>query len=219
MPDGVDTQQAASIMLQGGTAVYLATDSYAVQKDDWVLVPAAAGGVGRLLCQLCLSKGANVIGQTSSPHKVTEIKNLGVKHVISEIETDKVIDQVQKITNGQGVKVVYDGVGLATFESSLKSLGKRGHYISFGSASGPIPPLDLDLLTPKCLSAHRTSLVSYAETPAEFKALMQKTFEFLKDGTFKQKIFKIYSLKNANEAHEDLEGKKTEGKLLLQPEA
>lgn len=102
LPDGVDTKQAASIMLQGATVVYLTTDSYAVQKGDWVLVPAAAGGVGRLLCQLCLSKGANVIGQTSSPHKVNEIKSLGVEHVISGIETDEVVEQVQKITNGQG---------------------------------------------------------------------------------------------------------------------
>lgn len=229
LPDGVDTKQAASIMLQGATAVYLVTDTYAVQKGDWVLVPAAAGGLGRLLCQLCLSRGANVIGQTSSPHKVNEIKSLGVEHVISGIETDKVVEQVQKFTNGKGkmmrlfvlagVAVVYDGVGRATFEASLKSLAKRGHYVSFGSASGPVPPLDLNSLVPKCLSVHRTSLESYAATPEEFKALMQKTFELVRNGTFKQKIFKVYPLKNANEAHADLEGKKTEGKLLLQPTA
>lgn len=103
LPNGVDTKQAASIMLQGSTAVYLVTDSYEVQKGDWVLVPAAAGGVGRLLCQLCLAKGAKVIGQTSSPHKVSEIKSLGVEHVISGIETEKVVEEVQRITNGQGI--------------------------------------------------------------------------------------------------------------------
>lgn len=118
-----------------------------------------------------------------------------------------------------GVKVVYDGVGKATFESSMQSLTKRGHYISFGNASGPVPPLDLNILVPQCLSVHRTSLSSYTATREEFKELMQKTFELVKKGTFKQKIFKIYPLKNANEAHADLEGKKTEGKLILQPSA
>lgn len=114
---------------------------------------------------------------------------------------------------------MYDGVGKATFESSIKSLTKRGHYVSFGGASGPVPPLNLDILVPKCLSVHRTSLASYTATREEFKTLMQRTFELVKNGTFKQKIFKIYPLKNANEAHADLEGKKTEGKLILQPNA
>lgn len=91
--------------------------------------------------------------------------------------------------------------------------------MSFGNASGPVPPVDLVILAPKCLSVHRTSLVSYTDTLEEFKSLMQKTFELVKNGTFKQKIFKIYPLKNASEAHADLEGKKTEGKLILQPGA
>lgn len=105
LPDNVDTKTAAAVMLQGATAVYLATDSYPVQRGDWVLVPAAAGGVGTLLCQLCLSLGANVIGMTSSPDKVESIKALGVKHVIASTDTDKVIAKVHELTAGKGARL------------------------------------------------------------------------------------------------------------------
>lgn len=103
LPNNIDTKTAAAVMLQGATAVYLATDSYPVQRDDWVLIPAAAGGVGTLLCQLCLSLGANVIGTTSSPGKVESIKALGVKHVIASTDADKIIAKVHELTAGKGM--------------------------------------------------------------------------------------------------------------------
>lgn len=216
VPAGVSLESGCAILLQGMTAAYLTTDTYAVKRGDWVLVHAAAGGTGSLVCRLALHLGARVIGTTTSPGKAQAIRELGVEHVLvsSPASPTAIQDGVREITGGRGVDVVYDAVGLATFEASLASLGKRGHFVSYGDASGHLAPVDLNLLAPKCLAAHRVALFFYADTKESFAELATRTFKLLQSGVFKVKTT-VYPLDQAQKAHEDLEGKQSTGKLLL----
>lgn len=171
LPEKISLENGAAVLLQGLTAAYLVTDSYKVKPGDFVLVPAAAGGAGNMICQMAANYGATVIGLVSNADKAIFAKQHGAKYVINYTEQD-FAKEVMKITNGKGVQVVYDGVGAAIYGECIKSLAKYGHYINFGNASGKVDKFDLFDLTPKCLTAMRPSLFYYVETRKEFLACM-----------------------------------------------
>lgn len=167
VPEGVSLEEGAAGLLQAMTAVYLCCDSYLVQRGDWVLVTAAAGGTGGLITQMATALGAKVIGLCSTPAKAQLAKENGALHVLNPAEGN-MAEEIMKITNGNGVQVFYDGTGKDVFQQGLQSLAKRGHYISFGSTSGKIGPLEPFDLSPKCLSFMNTVLFFYIDTKEEF---------------------------------------------------
>jgi NADPH2:quinone reductase len=217
VPDGVEDEVAAAAMLQGLTAHYLVTSTYAVKPGDTVLVHAAAGGVGLLLVQLAKYRGGKVIGTVSTPEKEALAREAGADEVIRYTETD-FADAVADLTNGVGVAAVYDGVGRTTFDGSLKSLARRGVLALFGASSGPVPPVD-----PQRLNAGgsvfltRPTLAHHIATPEEFQWRSDELFSAIAAGRVSVRIGGRYPLADAHKAHEDLESRRTTGKLLLQP--
>jgi NADPH2:quinone reductase len=167
IPNGLPLETATASMLQGLTALCLVKLAYSIQKGDWILVHAAAGGTGRLLVQLGKYFGATVIGTTSTDEKAQEAKKLGADYVI-RYDQEKVDVRVHEITNGQGVHAVYDGVGKATFDVSLASLRKRGYMVSFGNASGKVPDVDISRLTKGNVYICRPTLFDYLENENDY---------------------------------------------------
>lgn len=217
LPDGIDFETAAAMMLQGLTAAYLLRRTFRVQAGDRVLVHAAAGGVGQLLCQWARGLGATVIGTVGSPAKAEIARACGCEHVIDYSSGD-FVGRVRDITDGAGVAVVYDGVGKATFAGSLDCLRPLGMLVSFGNASGPVPPLDLLQLTQKgSLFVTRPSLMHYTAQRADLESLGAELFDAVGSGRLHIGIHQRYPLSAAATAQSDLEARRTTGATILLP--
>lgn len=217
VPDSIELKTAAAAMLQGLTAHYLISDCFKILSKQSALVHAGAGGTGNLLCQLLSEKGVNVIATTSSDEKAKIILNSGVNKII-RYDKENISERVKDFTNGEGVDVVYDGVGAATFQESLKSLKVRGTLVLFGAASGPVPAFDLQNLNSLgSLYVTRPTLAHYTRTREELLDRANEIFDVIEHKVLEIKIHKEYSLKDAALAHQDLESRKTSGKLLLIP--
>ncbi|KAG0166390.1 NADPH:quinone reductase [Apophysomyces sp. BC1034] len=210
----VSYETAAAIGIQGMTAWTMVQDAYNVKKGDYILVHAAAGGVGLLLCQMCHYLGANVIGTVSSAEKAALARQNGADYVINYTSED-VKEKVNEITNGLGCHAVLDGVGKSTFDISLACTRRLGTLISFGNASGVVPPIAISILTAKNVKLMRPTLFNYLITREESKKWWGGLFDLLKKGHIKTHIHKVYDLKDASQAHIDIESRKTTGKLLL----
>ncbi|HXW92502.1 MAG TPA: quinone oxidoreductase [Terriglobales bacterium] len=217
VPDGITDQQAAAAMLQGMTAHYLTHDSYPLKRNQTALVHAAAGGVGLLLVQMAHNLGARVIGTVSTEEKATLARDAGAEEVIQYTQQDFEV-AVRRITGNQGVHVVYDGVGKDTFAKGLNVLRRRGMMVLFGGASGAVPPFDPLLLTQKgSLFLTRPSLVDYIASPDELRMRSKAVFAMIASNQVKLRVERTYKLADVPQAHRDLEGRKTTGKLLLLP--
>lgn len=218
VPDDVELEQAAAVMLQGMTAHYLAHSTYPLGEGDTALVYAAAGGVGRLLVQIAKKRGARVIGATSSEAKAAEARRLGADEVIVYGEGVDVAAEARALTDGRGVDVVYDSIGKATFEASIGSLRPRGLLASYGAASGPIGEIDLDVLsTGGSLFLTRASLIRYIATPEELAWRSGDVLGWVGAGELDLLIHERYPLEDAARAHTDIQSRTTSGKLLLIP--
>jgi NADPH:quinone reductase len=215
VPDDVSSEVAAAAILQGMTAHYLAADSYPVAEGDWVLVHAAAGGVGLLLTQLAKLRGGRVIATTSTDAKAKLARDAGADEVIGY---EGFAERVNEITGGEGVSAVYDGVGKTTFLDGLKALAPTGRMILYGAASGQPDPLTLSVLAPAgSLYVQRPTLQTYTRTPELLRGRAAELFELIESGALDVRIGARYPLDQARQAHEDLEARKTTGKLLLIP--
>ena len=217
IPGGIDDQTAAAMMLKGMTAWYLCRRTYRVKKGDTIVVHAAAGGVGQILCQWTKSLGATVIGTVGSDEKAPLAKKAGCKHVIVT-SREKIAERVKAITKGKGVPVVYDGVGKDTFTDSLDCLAPLGLMASFGNASGPVPPVNIGILAAKgSLFLTRPTLVNYTATPEDLATAARELFAVVKKGAVRIKINQTYPLREAAQAHADLQSRKTTGSTVLLP--
>jgi NADPH:quinone reductase len=216
VPDGLDLETATAVALQGMTAHYLLHDTYRVAVGDTILVHAAAGGMGLLLCQMARSLGARVIGTTSSEEKDALAREAGAQEVLRY--SDDLGDRVRALTGGEGVAVVYDGVGASTFDSSLASLRVRGVLALYGAASGPVPPVDPQRLNSGgSLYLTRPSLFWHVRTPEALAERASDVFSAVASGDLTVRIGGRYALDDAATAHRDLESRATTGKLLLLP--
>ncbi len=215
VPDGINLQHAAAVMLQGMTAHYLACSTYPLKPGDTTLVHSAAGGVGLLLVQIAKRRGARVIGTVSTDEKAQLAKQAGADDVIlyTGASWEK---EVKQLTGGKGVHVVYDGVGIATFEKSLDCLQPRGFMVLYGQASGPVPPVDLQILNTKGgLFITRPSLLQYTATRAELLERANDLFQWMLKGELIVRIDSVFPLARAADAQRKLESRTTMGKLLL----
>ena len=217
IPAGIDDRVAAAMMLKGMTAWYLCRRTYRVKAGETVLVHAAAGGVGQILCQWLKHLGATVIGTVGSEEKAALAKKAGCKHVVVTSK-ESFVDRVKQVTKGKGLPVVYDGVGKDTFNGSLDCLSPRGLMVSFGNASGAVPPVNIGILATKgSLFLTRPTLVHYTATPEELAAAARELFSVVKKGAVKIPINQTYPLCEAARAHRDLEARKTTGSTVLLP--
>lgn len=216
IPDGITDEQAASLMLKGLTAEYLLFRTHPVRAGDAILVHAAAGGVGLLLCEWAASLGCQVIGTAGGAEKCALAARHGARHLI-DYRTQDVAAEVLRLTGGQGVAVVYDGVGRDTFEASLASLALFGHLVSFGQSSGPVPPFTTAALAAKSLSVTRPSLFHYIAERARLEAMSARLFGAVADGTLTVTIGQRFALRDAAAAHRALEARATTGATVLLP--
>ncbi len=217
IPEDLDFQQAAALMLQGMTAHYLTHTTYPLGPEHTALVHAAAGGVGQLLIQMAKRRGARVIGTVSTPEKARIARAAGADEVIVYTTTDFEAE-VKRLTGGHGVPVVYDSVGKTTFEKSLNVLSPRGMLVLFGQASGPAPRFDPQLLNAKgSLFLTRPSLRHYTATREELLQRAGDVFSSVRAGTLQVRIDRTFPLTEAAQAHRQLESRATTGKLLLIP--
>ncbi|OLT23603.1 NADPH:quinone reductase [Actinomadura sp. CNU-125] len=215
VPDGVDPQDAAAVLLQGMTAHYLTRSTYPVRDGDTVLVHAAAGGMGLLLTQVATMLGARVIGTASTPEKAELAREAGADAVLGY---DGFADRVRELTGGEGVAAVYDGVGAPTFDGSLASLRRRGVLALYGAAGGPVPPFDPQRLNAAgSLFLTRPTLAHHTATRDELLERSGEVYRWVADGRVRVHIGHRYDLADARAAHADLEGRRTTGKLLLTP--
>jgi len=217
LPQGVSDEQAASMMLKGLTVHYLIFTTYKVQKGETVLWHAAAGGVGLIACQWLKALGASVIGTAGSDEKCALAKAHGAEHVIN-YSRESFVERVKSITGGKGVPVVYDAVGKSTWEGSLDCLRPRGMMVSFGNASGAVPPVNLGVLSAKgSLYVTRPTLVTHIASRADLLERSKALFEAVTSGKVRIETTKRYKLAEAQAAHRDLEGRKTTGSVVLVP--
>jgi NADPH2:quinone reductase len=217
LPQGVTTRQGAAAMLQGMTAHYLACSTYPLRSGDSCLVHAAAGGVGVLLTQMAKLRGARVIATVGTDDKAKLAREAGADHVIVYTRQDFEAE-VKQITGGKGVQVVYDGVGKTTFDKGLNCLAPRGMMALYGQASGPVGPLDPQILNAKgSLFLTRPSLFHYVATRPELLERAGEVLGWIRDGKVKLKMDIEYPLRDAAESHRALEARKTTGKVLLVP--
>lgn len=216
VPHGVSLEIAAAVLLKGMTAEFLVRRCFHVKPGDLVLVHAAAGGVGQILVQWCKALGATVIATAGSDAKTALARDLGAGHVVDYSRED-VASKVAEVTGGRGVTVVYDGVGKDTWEASLKSLAKRGVLVTFGNASGPVPPFAPLELGAKSAYVTRPRLFDYIATTEELDESAQALFAVIASGAVKIAIGQTFPLAEARAAHEALEGRKTTGATLLIP--
>ncbi|MBV8989476.1 MAG: quinone oxidoreductase [Solirubrobacterales bacterium] len=213
IPDAVSTEIAAAALLQGMTAHYLAFDSYPIREGDWVLVHAAAGGVGLLLTQIAKLRGGRVIATTSSPDKAALAREAGAEETIGY---EDFAERVAEFTGGERAAAVYDGIGKATFLEGLKALRPLGRMILYGAASGQPEPLVVASLAPAgSLYVQRPTLMTYTRTPELLRERAAALFELIENDHLNVRIGARYPLDQARQAHEDLEARKTTGKLLL----
>jgi NADPH2:quinone reductase len=217
VPAPVDARSAAGLMLQGMTAHYLTHSTYALKNGETALVHAAAGGAGLLLTQIAKSLGARVIGTVSTEAKAALASEAGADHVILYSQTD-FLAEVKKLTDGRGVHVVYDSVGQSTFNKSLECLRPRGYLVLFGQSSGPVPSIDPAILAAKgSLFLTRPSLAHYTMDRAELLQRSEDLFNWTKSGQLKLRVENIIPMRDAAEAHRQLEARKTSGKVILTP--
>jgi NADPH2:quinone reductase len=217
VPNGVSSKQAAAVFLQGLTAHYLTTSTYPLTKGDRALVHAAAGGVGLLLCQMAKRRGAFVIGTASTEEKRELARQAGAAEVIDYTSEDFAA-AARRITNGVGVRVVYDSVGKTTFDKSLDSLAKRGMLVLFGQSSGPVPPLDPQILNRKgSLFLTRPTLNDYVLTRDELLARANELLGWVRTGELSVRIGEEFPLAQAGDAHRALSSRRTTGKVILVP--
>ena len=217
LPPGISEQQAAAAMLQGMTAHYLVYDTYPLKKGETALIHAAAGGVGLLLVQMAKNIGARVIATTGTEEKAKLARAAGADEVILYAQQDFEVE-TKRLTDGKGVHVIYDGVGKTTFEKDLNVLRPRGYLVLFGAASGPVPLFDVGKLAQKgSLFITRPTLLHYMAAHEELQKRATDVLTMIATGKVKLRIEHIYPLREAQQAHRDLEGRKTTGKLLLIP--
>ena len=217
LPQGVSEEVAASMMLKGLTVHYLIFTTYPVKKGETVLWHAAAGGVGLIACQWLRALGVTTIGTAGSAEKMALAKAHGAEHVIN-YSTDNFVEKVKAITGGKGVPVVYDSVGKTTWEGSLDCLRPRGLLVTFGNASGPVAPVNLGILAAKgSLYVTRPTLATHIASRADLVERSNALFEVVKSGKVKIETTAKYKLADAQQAHRDLEGRKTTGSVILLP--
>ncbi len=217
LPDAIDERTAAAMMLQGMTAQYLLRRTYRVQPGDTILLHAAAGGVGLIASQWARHLGATVIGTVGSDEKAELARAHGCHHVIV-YSRENFVERVREITGGQGVAAVYDSVGQATFMGSLDCLRPLGMMVSFGNASGPVPPFEPGILAAKgSLFLTRPTLMTYTAKRADLLASATELFEAVVDGAVKIEVRQTYPLAETAQAHRDLEARRTTGSTVLLP--
>jgi NADPH2:quinone reductase len=214
LPDGITSELAAAAILQGTTAHYLATSTYPIQAGDWVIVHAAAGGVGLLLTQIAKRRGGRVIATTSTEEKAALARGAGADETIGY---DGFGERARELTGGEGVHAVYDGIGAATFDESLSALRPRGFMVLYGAASGPPPPVEIAALNAKSLFLTRPTLAHYGQTGAELRSRAGELMEWIAAGELDVRIGARYPLEDAARAQSDLESRGTTGKLILTP--
>jgi NADPH2:quinone reductase len=217
LPDGIEDRTAAAMMLKGLTVQYLFRQTFPLKAGDTILFHAAAGGVGLIACQWARALGVTMIGTVSSDAKAALAREYGCAHTIIYTR-DNFVERVKEITGGKGVPVVYDSIGKDTFPASLDCLAPRGMFVTFGSSSGPVPPVNLIMLSQKgSLYVTRPTLFTYAATHAALDAMASELFALVKDGKIKPDARQTFALKDAAEAHRSLESRKTTGATLLLP--
>jgi NADPH2:quinone reductase len=217
LPEGISDEQAASMMLKGLTVHYLIFTTYPVKKGDTVLWHAAAGGVGSIACQWLKALGVTTIGTVGSEEKAKLAKAHGAEHVIN-YSKENFAERVAAITGGKKLPVVYDAVGKTTWDGSLDCLRPRGLMVSFGNASGPVPPVNLSILQTKgSLYVTRPTLATHIASRADLVERSNALFDAVKSGKVKIETTKKYKLADAAQAHRDLEGRKTTGSIILVP--
>lgn len=217
LPDEVEAEEGAALLLQGMTAHYLVCDTYPVKSGDAVVVHAAAGGVGLLLIQIAKSRGAHVIASVGVEAKAELAKAAGADAVIVS-SRENIAEAVRRHTAGRGADVVYDSIGKDTFAASLESLRPRGMLVSFGNASGPVPPFAPQLLSEKgSLFFTRPTLAHYTQTAAEVRARAHDLFRWVAAGELRVRVGAKFPLTKTADAHRALEGRQTTGKVLLLP--
>ncbi|HEY3325891.1 MAG TPA: quinone oxidoreductase [Novimethylophilus sp.] len=217
LPEGITFEQGAAMMLKGMTVQYLIRRTYAVQAGDTVLFHAASGGVGLIACQWLKALGATVIGTAGSDEKCALARKHGADHCIN-YRSENFVERVKDITQGAGVRVVYDSVGKDTFLGSLDCLQPLGLLASFGNASGPVPPFDLGLLSQKgSLFVTRPSLFTYTAARRDLEATAKDLFDIVQSGKVRIEIEQRYRLDDAAQAHSDLEARRTTGSSVLLP--
>ena len=215
VPEGVDTRLAAAVMLQGMTAHYLATSTYPLKVGDWCLVHAAAGGVGLLLVQMAKRRGAHVIATAGSEEKMALARSAGADHVIDYTHQDFVVE-VRRITESKGVQVIYDSVGRTTFLPGFEVLARRGTIVLFGQSSGPVAPIDPQLLNQRgSVYLTRPKLGDYTATREALLWRSGELFDWMARGELSVRVGAEFSLTNVGDAHRALEGRQTTGKVLL----
>ena len=217
LPEAIDTRQAAAMMLKGMTAQYLLRSTFRVEPGQTILLHAAAGGAGLIICQWARHLGATVIGTVGSPEKAELAHAHGCHHTILYRDED-FVERVKEITHGQGVHVVYDAVGRDTFLPSLDCLRRRGMIVNFGNASGPAPALNLLLLAQKgSLFVTRPTLMDYTVRREDLVCAAGELFELVQSGVLHIRVNQSYALADAAQAHRDLEARKTTGSTVLIP--
>jgi NADPH:quinone reductase len=215
LPETIAFETAAAMMMRGLTTAYLLRRIYPLKAGDTVLLHAAAGGVGLIFCQWAKLLGLNVIGTVSTPDKAAIARDHGCDHIIYYTR-ENVAERVREITNGAGVSVVYDSVGKDTFAGSLDSLKRRGLLVCFGTSSGPVPPIDaMQLVTKGSLFVTRPALADYLAEPADRAELAGELFGHVGAGRIKIEINQHYALRDATQAHRDLESRKTTGSSIF----
>jgi NADPH2:quinone reductase len=217
LPDNIDFETGAAMMLQGLTVQYLFRRTFALKGGETILFHAAAGGVGLIACQWARALGVNLIGTVGSDQKGELAKQHGAAHVIN-YNKENFVERVKEITGGRGVPVVYDSIGADTFTGSLDCLSPLGTMVSFGSASGPVPPFSLNELASRgSLFITRPTLFTYSAKREDLEAMAADLFDVVGSGKVKIEINQRYALKDAAQAHIDLEGRKTTGSTILLP--
>lgn len=231
IPPALEPGIAAAALLQGLTALTLIREAYHVQKGDWVLVHAAAGGVGLWFCQLLRSVGARTIGTASTAEKIALAKENGADYVIN-YKTEDVVKKVKELTGGEGVSAVFDGTGKDQFDNDLEVVARKGTVVSYGNSvsafgeriartnandaqSGPVPPLTIARLAAKNVKVLRPSLFNYIHTREEFEQYTAELFDFIIKDKLNVRVHEVYPLSDIQRAHTDIESRKTTGKLLL----
>jgi NADPH2:quinone reductase len=217
LPDAISFEQGAAMMLQGLTVQYLLNDSYQVKPGDTVLFHAAAGGVGLIACQWLKALGATVIGTVSSEEKAALAKAHGCDYTINYTK-ENFVERMRELTGGKGVPVVYDSIGKDTFMQSLDCLSPRGMMVTYGNASGPVPPVDVSILGGKgSLKLTRPTIMTYVHNRALLEPMAADLFDRVLKGQVKIEVNQKYQLENVAQAHRDLESRKTTGSTVLMP--
>lgn len=216
IPPSLEPGIAAAALLQGLTALTLIREAYFVQKGEWVLVHAAAGGVGLWLCQLLRSVGAKVIGTASTADKIELAKKNGADYMVN-YKSEDLVAKVKELTEGEGVKVIFDSTGKDQFENDLEVVGRKGTVVSYGNSSGAVPPLTIARLSAKNLRVLRPTLFNYIHTRDEFEKYTAELFDFITKDKLNVRVHETYPLADIRRAHTDIESRKTTGKLLLKP--